>query len=41
MTDITEHPTREGKVYCCIVLVAFSPPLRRLVDRKHPDDGSW
>lgn len=20
MTDITEHPTREGKVYCCVVL---------------------
>jgi putative transposase len=24
MTDITEHPTREGKIYCCIVLDAFS-----------------
>ena len=24
MTDITEHPTREGKVYCCVVLDAFS-----------------
>ncbi len=24
MTDITEHPTREGKAYCCIVLDAFS-----------------
>ncbi len=24
MTDITEHPTREGKVYCYIVLDAFS-----------------
>lgn len=23
-TDITEHPTREGKVYCCVVLNAFS-----------------
>jgi hypothetical protein len=22
--DITEHPTREGKVYCCAVLDAFS-----------------
>jgi transposase InsO family protein len=22
MTDITEHPTREGKVYCCVVLDA-------------------
>ena len=28
MTDITEHPTREGKVYCAIVLDAFS---RRVV----------
>jgi putative transposase len=24
MTDVTEHPTREGKVYCCAVLDAFS-----------------
>ena len=24
MTDITEHPTREGKVYCGVVLDAFS-----------------
>jgi transposase InsO family protein len=24
VTDITEHPTREGKVYCCAVLDAFS-----------------
>jgi len=24
MTDITEHPTREGKIYCCVVLDAFS-----------------
>jgi len=23
-TDITEHPTREGKVYCCVVLDAHS-----------------
>ena len=28
MTDITEHPTREGKVYCAVVLDAFS---RRVV----------
>src|SRR5215204_5786953 len=27
-TDITEHPTREGKVYCAVVLDAFS---RRVV----------
>ena len=24
MTDITEHPTREGKVYCCAVIDAWS-----------------
>jgi transposase InsO family protein len=24
VADITEHPTREGKVYCCAVLDAFS-----------------
>ncbi|MGH3645474.1 MAG: IS3 family transposase [Mycobacterium sp.] len=23
-TDITEHPTREGKVYCCVVLDTYS-----------------
>jgi putative transposase len=28
VTDITEHPTREGKVYCCCVLDAYS---RRVV----------
>jgi putative transposase len=24
VTDITEHPTRKGKVYCCVVLETFS-----------------
>jgi putative transposase len=28
VTDITEHPTREGKIYCCVVLDAYS---RRVV----------
>jgi putative transposase len=28
LTDITEHPTREGRVYCAVVLDAFS---RRVV----------
>jgi putative transposase len=28
VTDITEHPAREGKVYCCVVLDAWS---RRVV----------
>ena len=28
VTDITEHPTRKGKLYCCVVLDAYS---RRVV----------
>jgi len=28
LSDITEHPTREGKVYCCVVLDTYS---RRVV----------
>jgi putative transposase len=24
MTNITEHPTREGKIHCCVVIDAFS-----------------
>jgi putative transposase len=24
LTDITEHPTHEGKIYCCVVLDTFS-----------------
>jgi putative transposase len=28
VTDITEHPTREGRVYCCVILDVFS---RRVV----------
>ena len=24
MTDITEHPAREGRIYCCAVIDAFS-----------------
>lgn len=28
VTDITEHPTREGKLFCCVVIDAFS---RRVV----------
>ena len=27
MTDITEHPTREGIVFCCVVLDAWSRRL--------------
>jgi transposase InsO family protein len=32
VTDITEHPTREGKVYCCVVIDVFS---RRVVGDRH------
>ena len=28
VTDITEHPTREGKIYCCVILDTYS---RRVV----------
>jgi len=28
VTDITEHPTREGSLYCCVVFDVFS---RRVV----------
>jgi transposase InsO family protein len=28
VTDITEHPTREGKIYCAVVLDVYS---RRVV----------
>jgi hypothetical protein len=27
LTDVTEHPTREGNVYCAVVLDAFSRPV--------------
>ena len=39
VTDITEHPTREGKLYCCVVLDTFS---RRVVDWSidHRQDAS-
>jgi transposase InsO family protein len=33
VTDITEHPTREGKVYCAVVLDACSRRVE-LLDRR-------
>lgn len=30
VTDITEHPTREGKVFCCCVLSTHSGLVHRL-----------
>lgn len=40
VTDITERPTREGRLYCCVVLDVFSRPRRRLVDRRIADGGA-
>lgn len=37
MTDITEHPTREGKLYCCVGPGCMEPSRRRLVDRSATD----
>ncbi len=37
MTDITEHPTREGKIYCCAVHRRVLTHGRGLVDRQPPD----
>jgi transposase InsO family protein len=36
VTDITEHPTREGKIYCAVVLDTFSQG-RGVVHRLDPD----
>jgi putative transposase len=35
LTDVTEHPTRKGKVYCAVVLDALS---RRVVGWEFPRD---
>ncbi|MGW4720803.1 DDE-type integrase/transposase/recombinase, partial [Nocardia sp. NPDC004260] len=32
-TDITEHPARDGKVYCCAILDCFS---KKIVGRAFP-----
>jgi transposase InsO family protein len=40
VTDITEHPTREGKVYCAVVLDVFSRRVVGLVDRLVPERGA-
>ena len=33
VTDITEHPTREGKIYCAVAKGYVFEAGRRLVDR--------
>jgi putative transposase len=40
VTDITEHPTREGKEYCAVVLGRVLPPGRGVVHRHLPDGES-
>lgn len=37
-TDITEHPTREGKVFCCVVLDTFSRKVVGWAIDPGPDD---
>ena len=39
MTDITEHPTREEKLYCCAVLDARSRKVTGWPRRPSPDCG--
>ncbi len=49
VTDITEHPTREGKVYCAVVLDTFSRKVvgwsidaAQTATPLHPSvDGEW
>jgi putative transposase len=36
VTDFTEDPTREGKVYCCIVLDTYSASRGRMADDASP-----
>ena len=40
MTDITEHPTREGKIYCCAVLDTFSRMVVGWSIDSSPDRGA-
>jgi len=40
-TDITEHPTREGKVYCCAVLDVFSRQSSGGPSRTTCAQSSW
>ncbi|MGJ6969605.1 IS3 family transposase [Streptosporangium sp. G11] len=37
VTDITEHPTREGKVYCCVARGRLLPPGGGVVHRCRSD----
>ena len=40
VTDITEHPTREGKLYCAVVLDACSRRVVGSLDRRRGDRGA-
>jgi putative transposase len=37
LTDITEHPTAEGKLYCCVVLDLYSRKVVGWAIDRHPD----
>ena len=39
LTDITEHPTAEGKLYACCIKDVLLEPDRRLLDRRSHDGG--
>jgi putative transposase len=39
VTDITEHPTREGKIYCCAILDAYSRRVVNEPERSSPREG--
>jgi hypothetical protein len=36
VTRMTEHPTREGKVYCGVVLDTWSSSLGMAIDQRRP-----
>ena len=40
VTDSTEHPTREGKLSCAVVLDACSRRVVGSLDRRHPHRGA-
>jgi hypothetical protein len=40
VTNITEHPTREGKLSCAVVLDACSRRVVGSLDRRHLDRGA-
>ena len=41
VTEITEHPTREGKVYCAVVLDARQPAPGTAIHSDHGVQGGF